>query len=172
MLGVMIQAYHLEACINMKRSRFNTRTALVYSICLAGMTSQLQAGDVQVGRYSIHAATPTTAQENLLATIVTIQFPERIITIGEAVRYLLKRSGYRLISAEIMEPATASLFGLPLPAVHRNLGPMPLQDALETLAGPAFHLVQDPVHRLITFERCKVDCINHQNQHRNGGRTP
>ena len=31
---------------------------------------------------------------------------------------------------------------------------MMLRDALETLAGPAFHLVQDPVHRLVTFERC------------------
>jgi type IV pili sensor histidine kinase/response regulator len=31
---------------------------------------------------------------------------------------------------------------------------MMLLDALETLAGPAFHLVQDPVHRLVTFERC------------------
>ena len=29
-----------------------------------------------------------------------------------------------------------------------------LRDALETLAGPAFYLVQDPVHRLVTFERC------------------
>ena len=33
---------------------------------------------------------------------------------------------------------------------------MTLREALETLAGPAFHLVQDPVHRLITFEQCAV----------------
>jgi type IV pili sensor histidine kinase/response regulator len=31
---------------------------------------------------------------------------------------------------------------------------MSLQSALETLAGPAFRLVEDPVHRLVTFERC------------------
>jgi len=31
---------------------------------------------------------------------------------------------------------------------------MMLRDALETLAGPAFQLVQDPAHRLVTFERC------------------
>ena len=31
---------------------------------------------------------------------------------------------------------------------------MPLQDALETLGGPAFRLVEDPLHRLVSFERC------------------
>ena len=46
------------------------------------------------------------------------------------------------------------LFALPLPEVHRQLGPMSLQQALETLAGPAFQLVEDPVHRLVAFERC------------------
>ena len=46
---------------------------------------------------------------------------------------------------------------LPLPAVHRNLGPMPVKRELETLAGPAFRLVEDPVHRLVTFERCEIE---------------
>ncbi|MCP3994765.1 MAG: hypothetical protein GY722_06845, partial [bacterium] len=78
-------------------------------------------------------------------------------TVGEAVRYLLQRSGYRLPTAESIGPDTVVLFGLPLPAVHRSLGPMTLRDALATLAGPAFYLVQDPVHRLITFERCAAD---------------
>ena len=36
---------------------------------------------------------------------------------------------------------------------------MTLRDALEILAGPAFHLVQDPVHRLITYERCATDRV-------------
>jgi type IV pili sensor histidine kinase/response regulator len=36
---------------------------------------------------------------------------------------------------------------------------MTLRDALEVLAGQAFHLVQDPVHRLITFERCAMDRV-------------
>ena len=88
---------------------------------------------------------------------MTVRFPKRIQTLGEAVRYLLQRSGYRLATAEAIGPDTVALFALPLPAVHRSLGPMTLRDALETLAGPAFHLVQDPVHRLITFERCAMD---------------
>ncbi|WP_084609622.1 hypothetical protein [Sedimenticola selenatireducens] len=146
----------------MKRSVFYPKpSATVIAICIAGfciLTSQnLQANDAQVGRYSVIAALPTEAQVDLLATTMTVRFPERIRTLGEAVRYLLQRSGYRLADAGSVGPDTIALFALPLPTVHRSLGPMTLRDALETLAGPAFNLVQDPVHRLVTFERCVAD---------------
>ncbi len=137
------------------------RSAFVIAVCIAGpyqvISLPLQASEVQVGRYSLHAASPTAAQTDLLVTTVTLQFPKRIQTVGEAVGYLLQRSGYRLADVETIGPDTVSLFALPLPAVHRSLGPMTLHDALKTLAGPAYRLVQDPVHRLITFERCKAD---------------
>lgn len=146
----------------MKRSIFHpTHPITATAICLAGICTvasvNLQASDLQVGRYSLFSATPTEAQSELLAATVTVRLPDRIQTVGEAVRYLLHRSGYRLAAPESIGPDTAALFALPLPAAHRNLGPMTLEDALETLAGPAFHLVQDPVHRLITFERCTTD---------------
>ena len=143
----------------MKRSvshRKNLIAPIAISVvCICTLVSMnLQANDIQVGRYSLFNATPTESQAELLATTITVQFPERIQTVGEAVPHLLQRSGYRLANVESIGPDTAALFALPLPAVHRSLGPMMLKDALETLAGPAFHLVQDPVHRLITFERC------------------
>ncbi len=145
----------------MKRSRFNICPALVFSVYLASVcvviAPKLSASEVQVGRYSQYSATPTAAQTDLLATAITVQFPERIQTVGEAIPYLLQRSGYRLATAKSIGPDTAVLFALPLPAVHRSLGPMTLKDTLETLAGQAFHLVQDPVHRLISFERCAAD---------------
>jgi len=146
----------------MKIYRFNTsRPVFVFSICLMGacvtIAPQLQANEVQVGRYSMLSATPTEGQTNLLATIVKVQLPKRIHTIGEAVHYLLQRSGFRLAASEAMAPETTVLFDLPLPAVHRNLGPISLRQALKTLAGPAFQLVQDPLHRLIAFEPCVPD---------------
>ncbi len=146
----------------MKRSIFQpTFPVAALAIGVAGIctiaSANLWADDVQVGRYSLFAATPTEAQVELLATTTTVRFPERIRTVGEAVRYLLQRSGYRLPTVESIGPDTVALFGLPLPAVHRSLGPMTLRDTLATLAGPAFYLVQDPVHRLITFERCAAD---------------
>ena len=143
----------------MKRSILRpAHSAATIAICVAGICTvasmTLQANELQVGRYSLYAATPTEAQIDLLATTITTRFPEQLRTVGEAVRYLLQRSGYRLAHAESIGPDTAQLFALPLPAVHQSLGPMALRDALETVAGPAFSLVQDPVHRLITFERC------------------
>jgi type IV pili sensor histidine kinase/response regulator len=151
----------------MKPSIFHpTHPVAATAICLAGICAvasvNLQANDSQVGRYSLLAATPTEAQAELLATTMTVRFPGRIQTVGEAVQYLLQRSGYRLASLEAIGPDTIALFALPLPAVHRNLGPMMLRDALETLAGPSFHLVQDPVHRLVSFERCAVDRLGSQ----------
>jgi len=146
----------------MKRSTvISTHSITAIRICVAGLCAvasvNLQAKDLQVGRYSLITVAPTEAQAALLAAIITVRFPERIQTVGEAVPYLLQRSGYRLATAESIGPDTAALFTLPLPAVHRSLGPMTLRDALAILAGPAFHLVQDPVHRLITFERCATD---------------
>ena len=137
------------------------QSVFVIAVCIAGpyqaISLPLQASEVQVGRYSMYAASPTAAQTDLLVTTVTLHFSKHIQTVGEAVGYLLQRSGYHLADVETIGPDTVSLFALPLPAVHRRLGPMTLHDALKTLAGPAYRLVQDPVHRLITFERCKAD---------------
>ena len=134
------------------------RSQLAVIACVASFSlvcsPQLQASEVQVGRYSMYAATPTTAQKDLLTSIIKIQFPEKLQTVGEAVQHLLKGSGYRLARTEVIGQDTLDLFALPLPDTHRSLGPMPLKTALETLAGPAFRLVEDPVHRLLTFERC------------------
>ena len=114
----------------------------------------VNAAEVQVGRYSTLPAMPIIAQADLLATTITLSFPARIVTVGEAVQYLLQRSGYRLATAPVTTPETADLLTLPLPAVHRHLGPITLVQALETLVGPAFRLIHDPVHRLVSFELC------------------
>ena len=81
----------------------------------------LSAQTLVVDRYTVLAATPTAAQQDLLGGIDRIMFPVDV---------------------------------LPLPDAHRRLGPMPLRLALQTLAGPAWRLLEDPVYRLVAFERC------------------
>ncbi|MCB1764295.1 MAG: pili assembly chaperone [Gammaproteobacteria bacterium] len=112
------------------------------------------ADEVQVGRYASVQAVPTSAQVHLLSAMVRVQFPASVVSVGQAVEHLLQPSGYRLASEAAVDPLRKILLNLPLPEPHRTLGPMPLQTALETLAGPAFRLVEDPVHRLVSFERC------------------
>jgi len=140
-----------------------TATAAVAAVFFVATSVNLQANELQVGRYSLYAATPTEAQRDLLSANITVRFPEEIQTVGEAVRYLLERSGYRLATTESIGPDAMALFALPLPAAHQQLGPMTLRVALETLGGPAFNLVQDPVHRLITYERCALDGLGDAN---------
>ena len=112
------------------------------------------AGDepVQVARYSTVAPVPRVAQADPLATVVTVVFPDELTTVNEALHHLLRRSGYRLAAPEASDPAFAGLADEPLPEVHRRLGPITVMHALNTLAGPAWHLAIDPVHRLVSFE--------------------
>lgn len=111
----------------------------------------VQAESVQrVGRYTAIAMIPTDAERDPLAQIVTLRFPVRVRTVGDAIGHTLTGSGYRLSSLE--RPDVQQLLSLPLPDVHRELGPMSMSTALTTLAGSPWRLVSDPQHRLVTFE--------------------
>lgn len=107
---------------------------------------------VMTGRYSAVMPEPTDSQKNPLKTLVKIRFPGQIAKVGQAINYLLKRSGYRLTPIQRADPAQRILLQLPLPEIHRDLGPMPLYRALSTLSGEPYLLVIDPVHRLVGFD--------------------
>ena len=113
---------------------------------------------VQVGRYSTINPTPTPEQQHLLHVIIRVTIPNEKRTVGETIDYLLRRSGYSLAQPLAQDPKVEQLFQKRLPEVHRNLGPMTLEDALLTVVGQAFRLDVDPVHRLVAFER-RLDFI-------------
>jgi conjugative transfer region protein (TIGR03748 family) len=143
------------------------------ALCLGAVgllsSGDLLARDVQVGRYASLVAALTGAQTNLLSTMVTVKFPSRVKSVGAAIRHLLRGSGYQLAAVSAADPGRFDLLSFPLPAAHRSLGPMPLHEALETLGGPAFRLVEDPLHRLVSFERCGPRMslsANHPTSHR------
>lgn len=117
-------------------------------------TSSVRADELAVARYSTVRAAPTIAQQDPLATSVRTTLPPSVVRVGEAIATLLAPAGYRLADSQTAAPDRQTLLSLPLPESHRDLGPMPLRLALATLAGPAFVLVEDPVHRLVSFERC------------------
>jgi conjugative transfer region protein (TIGR03748 family) len=146
----------------MKRSIFHpSHPVTAIMICVAGICTvasvNLPANNIQVGRYSLFAATPTEAQADPLQATITVQFPDAVRTVGDAMQHVLRQSGYRLAGSEATGSELAYLMALALPAAHQSLGPMTLRQALETLAGPAFRLVEDPVHRLVAFERCVME---------------
>ena len=105
------------------------------------------------GRYTPVEMVPEPAQRDLLRQVIEISIPPTLdASVGDALRHVLLRTGYRLCDA----PDAASLFTLPLPAAHLRLGPLPLRDALLALAGPAWDLSVDDAARAVCFTRVAV----------------
>ncbi len=99
---------------------------------------------------------PDISQQNPLQQQVTLQFPETVKTTGQAIAYLLVGSGFTLSDKAQWDESLKALMQTPRAVTQQTLGPLPLQQALLTLAGPAFQLLVDPVHRKVAF-RLKPD---------------
>jgi conjugative transfer region protein (TIGR03748 family) len=106
------------------------------------------------GRYSVMAVEPSAGQRDLLSVNTAITIPSNIERVGEALHWILRDSGYRLAADSVLSDEVKALLELPLPVAHRHFEPMPLKTLMGLIIGPAFQIVQDPVHRLIAFERC------------------
>lgn len=113
--------------------------------------SYANTNNTDVGRYLTVENKPRFSQLNLLSQTIQMRFPQSVQTVGDAMNYALRLSGYSLIPADRMSEELKTTLAKPLPAIDRNFGPMSLKDALTTLAGPAFNLVQDPLNRMVDF---------------------
>ncbi|WP_142418309.1 PFGI-1 class ICE element type IV pilus protein PilL2 [Citrobacter braakii] len=140
---------------------------------LAGCTQKLQQpdtqphpmalnGNVQPARLDVYAATPevvrydryllvdtspSAAQCVPLEQTIDIRIPASLSpTVADAMRYALRQSGYALCSTT---PANRVLYNQMLPAVHYQLGPVRLSQALQILAGSAWQLEVDSVQRIV-----------------------
>ncbi len=105
---------------------------------------------VRYGRYTLIELAPDPAQRVLMQQVVEVAIPPTFdASVGDAMRHVLMRTGYRLCeTADAM-----ALYALPLPAAHLRLGPVKLRDALLTLAGPAWVLSVDDASRQVCFQR-------------------
>lgn len=104
-----------------------------------------------IGRYLSVSNKPLSHQRDLLSQTIQIRFPHTVQTIGDAVNYLLRYSGYSLINESHQNSALKNTLQKPLPFVDRSFGPMTLRDALATLIGPAFTLSEDALNREVDF---------------------
>ena len=107
---------------------------------------------VRVGRYSAIVPGPLPSKPILLRSRSTLSSPypcRRSVTRSNGPSHPAA-TGLQALHASC--PSLSALLALPLPAVHRTLGPMRLDEALGALAGPAHTVVVDPVHRLVSFE--------------------
>lgn len=102
---------------------------------------------VRYDRYLLVDISPSTAQRSPLEQTIDIRIPASLSpTVADAMRYALRQSGYSLCSTT---PANRVLYNQTLPAVHYQLGPMRLSQALQILAGSAWQLEVDSVQRIV-----------------------
>lgn len=92
------------------------------------------------------------AQANPLKVIINTHLPQSVVSVGDAVQFLLSRSGYRLASENVLPNEALTMLGLELPAIQRKIEHVTLDKTLAMLAGDAFELVIDPIHRKIGFK--------------------
>ena len=110
--------------------------------------------ELHYGRYALVSTEPTTEQRDLLAQIIDVSIPSSLSpSVQDALQYVLQRSGYSLCPDAA--PVTV-LFSRLLPAAHYRLGPIPLRNALQVLAGPAWQLTVNDVNRSVCFEQQKA----------------
>ena len=108
--------------------------------------------EVRVARYSLRGLQASRSQRDPMSALVQVRFAPRVRKVGEALAQVLLGSGYQLASADRQSAHFGLLKNVELPAVHRELGPMTLREALKILAGAHWDLVEDPVHRLVAFD--------------------
>lgn len=127
------------------------KKTMLFSLVLCGL--QVHAANItQVSRYATVSNQPLTAQINPMKTVQQIHFPASIQTIGEAVGYWLRYSGYHLTPKEKQSESLQQVFQQPLPQISRNLGPLTIERGLTVLVGQQlFTLKQDDLLREINF---------------------
>ncbi|BFM18925.1 hypothetical protein R50073_51080 (plasmid) [Maricurvus nonylphenolicus] len=109
---------------------------------------------VKDSRYVSVQIGATQAQSHVLQSMIRVSIPDDITTVGSALQYLLEPYGYQL-DDQIETAKVSDLYVLltrPLPAPHRTLEAMTLQDALSVLGGESFDVVINPVLRTISYD--------------------
>lgn len=104
---------------------------------------------VRYDRYRLVDISPSQAQRYPLEQIVHLRIPASVSpTVGDALHYALRDSGYRLCTSD---GQANHLYRLPLPAVHYQMGSIRLNVALQILVGPAWQLWVDDVQREVCY---------------------
>lgn len=143
--------------LNTLKIQFYVATLLLTAMHAAtGVAAELARTD----RYTLVSMEATSDQSKPLSTITSVALGRDIDSVGAAINELLKGSGYRWHS---QDNADHLLNNLPLPAVVRNMGPIRLSDALQTLAGEAWVLRTDNLNRVIWFEVNEAVVNKHKN---------
>ncbi|HAT1945788.1 TPA: hypothetical protein JBJ85_14645 [Legionella pneumophila] len=132
--------------------RTTVRLSMISVLSVAAFYS-IAANVTQINRYATVANKPLAAQVNPLLAVQQVHFPQEVQTIGQALEWWLKFSGFSLVSKEKQPESLQIIMQQPLPQIDRNLGPLTVKDGLEVLVGQqSFALIEDPLLRQVNFK--------------------
>ncbi|AOU64451.1 hypothetical protein [Legionella pneumophila] len=130
----------------------SVQISLIGALSLTSLCS-IAANVTQINRYATVANKPLAAQINPLLAIQQVHFPQEVQTIGQAVEWWLKFSGFSFASKEKQPESLQTVMRQALPQIDRNLGPLTVKDGLEVLVGQqSFMLIEDPLLRQVNFK--------------------
>ena len=124
-------------------------TMLAFILMAVNNTATASRATPSVVRYDRYLLVSTSPQQPPLEQLTTLSVPPSFHpTVGEALQYQLRDSGWSLCLADARR---AQLYGLPLPISQYHTGPLRLKAALQLLAGPAWRMTADENRREICF---------------------
>ncbi|CCW28953.1 PilL N-terminal domain-containing protein [Xenorhabdus nematophila] len=145
---VLLIPFVLTACVKQQSATMAPLTTPLDNIS-AALPDIYQSPPevVRYDRYLLVDTSPEISQRYPLKQMVQLKMPSSLKpTVGEAMRYALRQSGYRLCS---VSGQAEILYQQPLPAPHYQLGPVRLNVALQLLAGSAWKLEVDNIQRVV-----------------------
>lgn len=124
-------------------------TMLAFILIAVNNTATASSATPSVVRYDRYLLVSTSPQQSPLEQLTAQAVPPGFHpTVGEALQYLLRDSGWSLCLADARR---AQLYGLPLPLSQYHTGPLRLRTALQLLAGPAWRMTTDENRREVCF---------------------
>ena len=127
---------------------------LLVALAVWGVAQAQQVGDtydkgtqVRIGQYSSQSTLPDQSVSDPLAVFVHLSYPRQgVVTVGDAVRYTLLRTGWSL-QPDKLQPDASGFLQLPLPESQRTMGIYRVRDVLQALVGDTWRWTEDPVQR-------------------------
>ncbi|MCA2016144.1 hypothetical protein LDJ79_08480 [Vibrio tritonius] len=91
-------------------------------------------------------------QKNPLQRIVSLALPPAVKTVGEAINFVLDKSGYTLQSLQQTQYPVLNLYTTQVPLVNRKFIRTNLMQIITALIGKNFHFEVDNTLRVITIK--------------------
>lgn len=104
----------------------------------------------------------STQQQNPLSVVASINFPQSISTVGQAINYTLFKAGYEIESRTHFDKQTRIVLSKDIPIVHRKFEFSTVEQIVQSLLGSSFTIKFDDVERTVSINYKSVRQDTHE----------